>query len=130
KHGASLIKKSIDGGAPIHFAASRGATEVIGLLLDSANNKRRKDGLTALHIAASNGYPDVVEALIQHHAPVDARDFQYRTPLHLAASFGHTAVMIILMQSVSIEKSVCFQNIVDVVMYVRIQRLVVLHLTC
>ena len=63
----------------------------------------QRDGLTALHIAASNGYPDVVEALLHHHAPVDARDFQYRTPLHLAASFGHTVVMTTLIKSVSNE---------------------------
>lgn len=73
-----MIKKSIDGGTPIHFAASRGATEVIGLLLDSANNKRRK-----------------------HIDLINDRDNERRTPLHRAAQGGYKQVFMGVFNSIS-----------------------------
>ncbi|RDD43947.1 Transient receptor potential cation channel subfamily A member 1 [Trichoplax sp. H2] len=108
KHGASLIKKSIDGGAPIHFAASRGATEVIGLLLDSANNKRRKyidqindrdnERRTPLHRAAQGGYKQAVEMCVRNGADITAIQRDGLTALHIAASNGYPDVVEALIQ--------------------------------
>ena len=92
---------SHDGGAgegPLHCAAARGRTEMVGKLLElgaDKNTAARMTGWTPLHLAALNGTLECVEALLEADADTGARDCEGNTPLHLAARDGSQMVMII-----------------------------------
>ena len=67
-----------------------------GLLLQK--NRRKRRGIIiatnhcTLHIVAINGHLPVVQYLCDQGADKEARDYNGRTPLHRAASFGHLPV--------------------------------------
>jgi hypothetical protein len=92
---------SHDGGAgegPLHCAAARGRTWMVGKLLElgaDKNKAARMTGWTPLHLAALNGTPGCVEALLEVGADTGARDCEGNTPLHLAARDGRQIVMIL-----------------------------------
>jgi ankyrin repeat protein len=48
-------------------------------------------GCSALHKAAYNGFPRIVDLLLDYGAPVDSRDMDMFTPLHLACMSGSLA---------------------------------------
>ncbi|CCM04321.1 uncharacterized protein FIBRA_06492 [Fibroporia radiculosa] len=77
-----------DGRAPLHWAASSGAIDVVRDLLDrkAEVNLGDTNGWTPLHIAASAGSEDVVRELVGAGADVNARNDKGITPLHYAAS--------------------------------------------
>jgi ankyrin repeat protein len=52
---------------------------------------------TAIAVAAHCGNPEIVRLLLRHEAKLNVRDYQSSTPLHLAASRGHCAVMEVLL---------------------------------
>jgi len=53
-------------------------------------------GRTVLHWASSGGHTNLVQWLIEHQASVDTRDDSNWTPLIIAASAGHEAVVRLL----------------------------------
>ncbi|XP_029459184.1 unconventional myosin-XVI-like [Rhinatrema bivittatum] len=60
-------------------------------------NQKNEDGVTLLHMACANGYKDVACLLLDHSTDPDVADNQYWTPLHLAAKYGQTNLVKILL---------------------------------
>ncbi|XP_075056101.1 unconventional myosin-XVI [Mixophyes fleayi] len=60
-------------------------------------NEKNDDGVTLLHIACACGFKDVACQLLENNADPDAVDNQYWTPLHLAAKYGQTNLVKILL---------------------------------
>ena len=73
---------------PLGTAATFGAAEIVGLLLDhGADTERTSDhGNTPLHSAAANGNRQIVELLLAHGANAAAATADGRTPADLAAN--------------------------------------------
>ena len=90
-----------DGCTPLHVALFNGATECVKLLLENgAESWITVEGSPALHVAVTTGslphFTDAatacVEALIASEADVFATDDYGRSPLHLAATHGLSAI--------------------------------------
>ncbi|KAM4795077.1 unconventional myosin-XVI [Rhinophrynus dorsalis] len=60
-------------------------------------NEKNDEGVTLLHIACACGYKDVAFQLLENNADPDAVDDHYWTPLHLAAKYGQTSLVKILL---------------------------------
>lgn len=96
-----------DGNYPIHFAAQNNWAEGVRLILADRGqrfiDKPNKAGKTAFHLAAETGSTD---ALIELHnkSREIPRDFEHRTPLHLAAMNGHLTAVRVLMLSESTDR--------------------------
>ena len=78
---------------PLHYAAAYAYDSIVGKLIDRGAliNAVDKNWRTPLHWAAF--YADFLSltsarALLYHHADIDSRDCDMRTPLHLAAWVG------------------------------------------
>jgi ankyrin repeat protein len=95
--GADVALTDTDGNQPLHLAAARGLTEMVGLLLKAgasatAVNRPESDGETALHLAAEHGRDTIVAMLIDAGAPINLQDKAGRTALYRAVYGKHTAV--------------------------------------
>jgi len=78
---------------PLIYAAIAGHLDCVCSLLDCKADPSIAGGLylnemTALHEAALLGDPDICQVLVDAHAPVDAKAYWERTPLHLAVVGG------------------------------------------
>lgn len=90
KNGADLLLCDKNGDNPLHWAAYKGHTELVGFLsyrmkhsLENVDNF----GQTALHLAALRGNYEVVEYLVLDcHADVSKKDRNGQTPLDLSIS--------------------------------------------
>ena len=74
------------GGTPLMWAAVKGQTEAIQLLIRRGAdvNSLSQDGGTALHAAAFLGHEGAVDVLVQNQAKVNARNNRGNTPLDVA----------------------------------------------
>jgi len=80
-----------DGMTALHWAASRGDDEMVGVLLYAgavAGARTRLGNYTPLHLAARNGRSTTVATLVESGAAVTVRSSTGVTPLHLAAMSG------------------------------------------
>ncbi|XP_026866541.2 protein phosphatase 1 regulatory inhibitor subunit 16B isoform X2 [Electrophorus electricus] len=57
-----------------------------------------EDGLTAMHQCCIDNYEEMVQVLLSRGASVNAQDNELWTPLHAAATCGHTGLVRILIQ--------------------------------
>lgn len=83
---------------PLHLAAGRAQGAVVRVLLEAGADPSAvttNSGVTALHLAAKAMKGEAaVRALLEHGAPVDAREAAAgQTPLMFAASYGRTAAV-------------------------------------
>jgi ankyrin repeat protein len=95
EHGADVDLRGNDGSPPLRWAVERGHADVVDLLLEHGAALDFTDehyGRGLLHIAALNGHVDIVESLVSHGAELNGRDGTGRTPLQLAAKYGHQLV--------------------------------------
>ena len=68
-------------------ASSKGAAALVKLLLESGSpslDYRNEDGDAALHLAARQGYVGTVLLLLEHKAPLGAKNLKGQTPLDVA----------------------------------------------
>lgn len=82
------------GWTPLHFAASRGFTELVQLLLDNGSgaNVRDEAKRTPLHIAANGGHIDTVKLLLSRGGMKNAKNVAGWSPHRYAVEAGHTEV--------------------------------------
>ncbi|KQK22573.1 hypothetical protein BRADI_1g68102v3 [Brachypodium distachyon] len=80
-------------------AALNGEMAVVRFLLDHGADPNKKDdaGSVALHCAAKFGHDETARLLLSRGASVDIAYF-HGTPLHIAAAYGKTAVMKVLLE--------------------------------
>eukprot|EP00850_Spirogloea_muscicola_P008912 SM000049S16683 [mRNA] locus=s49:45544:47832:+ [translate_table: standard] len=90
---ADLEARNMYGETPLHLAAKNGCLGVVRRLLGAgaSTEARATNGMTPLHLAvwaaARSNDAVVVEELLEHHANVDARDNENKTPAaHLPKS--------------------------------------------
>lgn len=58
-----------------------------------------KTGWTPLHYAASSGHDDIVRLLLEHYAYVDAESPNLTTPLMMAAMYGSSSTVAVLLDA-------------------------------
>ncbi|XP_072539982.1 protein phosphatase 1 regulatory inhibitor subunit 16B isoform X2 [Salminus brasiliensis] len=85
--------------ALLEASARNDLGEVKYLLKNSVNpDLCNEDGLTAMHQCCIDNYEDMVQLLLSRGASVNAQDNELWTPLHAAATCGHTGLVKILIQ--------------------------------
>lgn len=99
-HGADANARSRNAmqNTPLHAAASGRRSEVIAVLLAHAVdvNARQQGGWTALHAAARNGDVETVRLLLAQGADAFCLAENNQSPLDLALTGGHQAVVDLL----------------------------------
>ena len=101
----SLVNYQNEGGHTLlHRAASLGHLEVVQYLItnlgaDLVLPNMVINGFHALHWSCSNGHEQVVKLLLDSGAPIEARDFNGRTPLMIACERGHRAIALLLIEN-------------------------------
>ncbi|KAL3866109.1 hypothetical protein ACJMK2_043442 [Sinanodonta woodiana] len=102
--GADPMAKDKKGHSPMHYASMYGHKDIVGMLIEanadstesrSLNHRHKMDtkGLAPIHYAARRGRVDVVRSLIESDVDTDLPDRYGRSPLYLAARFGHQPVV-------------------------------------
>ncbi|KAL2812481.1 hypothetical protein BJX63DRAFT_242411 [Aspergillus granulosus] len=98
-HRRILERKDSYGRTPLFWAAGRGHTDVVKLLLKhhSKVNTRDKDRLTPLHIAVTAEHAPVVQLLLDNNADIEAKAAGGNTPLARAIEGGSKEMIILLL---------------------------------
>ena len=80
------------------LAALAGKTDVCRRLI-SLDADVNKPGWTPLHYAASGGHAEIVQLLLEHAAYIDAQSPNQSTPLMMAAMYGNTRTLSVLLEA-------------------------------
>lgn len=86
--------------SPLMMAALRGHLDIVEALI-GRQAQVNKPGWTPLHYAATHAGPNapaITRLLLEHHAFIDAESPNKTTPLMMAAHYGHTNVVKILLE--------------------------------
>jgi ankyrin repeat protein len=84
--------------SPLMLASLKGLNEVCKQLIKQGADVN-KPGWTPLHYAATNGHLAIMELLLEHHAYIDAASPNGSTPLMMAAHYGSTAAVKLLLDA-------------------------------
>ncbi|XP_071919132.1 uncharacterized protein [Coffea arabica] len=85
---ADVGAAAMDDMGAIHFAAQKGHTEVVRILVNFGVpiKSHNRKGMTALHYAAQGSHLELVKYLIKKGANIDAKNKAGKTPVDLAGS--------------------------------------------
>ncbi|GAB9472296.1 Palmitoyltransferase [Globisporangium polare] len=95
RNGADVSLVDIDRDSAIHWAAYKGATEIVSVFqyLGLRTDDPDRFGQTPLHLAAMRGELSVVQYLVEElESDMSAKDLQGRTPYDLAVLKGYKRV--------------------------------------
>ena len=95
QHGADLKLRDDQGQSLLHLAASAGQLEAVQLALKSGlkADERNDFGQTPLHLTGESiNAKDVIAPLLAAGAPLEGRDKQGRTALHVCANWRNSEV--------------------------------------
>lgn len=97
EHGATNFGSTPGTWSPLHVAALGGHDDTVRWLLEKHcdTSALTPNGWTPLSAAAIGGDAPTVQRLLPHSV-IDYTDLYGRTPLHLAAAFGHASVVAFL----------------------------------
>jgi ankyrin repeat protein len=84
--------------SPLMMAALKGHLEIAKALI-ARNADVNKTGWTPLHYAATGGHVAIIELLLENHAYIDAESPNATTPLMMAAQYGSTPAVRLLLES-------------------------------
>ncbi|EPY40064.1 26S proteasome non-ATPase regulatory subunit 10 [Angomonas deanei] len=87
-----------DGWTPLHYAADKGHTETVRLLLEEGASVNSKDAMrrTPLHLAALGGHVGVIQVLLEEGATKNAKNIAGMTAKECATTAGHEAASALL----------------------------------
>jgi len=85
----------------LHWAAIRGNTEIVRMLLDKKADvdPRTTDGMTPLHYAARQGHVEIAKVLLENGADINGLDASGWTALHWAALYGREGMTKFLLEA-------------------------------
>jgi ankyrin repeat protein len=83
--------------SPLMIAAFRGHKDLVRKLIERDAHVN-KPGWTPLHYAATGGHVEIIAILLEEHAFIDAESPNKSTPLMMAAMYGSTAAVRLLLQ--------------------------------
>lgn len=84
--------------SPLMLASLKGQTELVAKLIDKGADVN-KTGWAPLHYAATHGHVDVMVLLLENHAYIDAESPNGTTPLMMAAHYGTTGAVKLLLEA-------------------------------
>jgi uncharacterized protein len=84
--------------SPLMIASIKGQKEIVKKLI-ARDADVNKPGWTPLHYAATAGQLEVMEILLEEHAFIDAESPNKSTPLMMAAKYGSTAAVKLLLEA-------------------------------
>lgn len=84
--------------SPLMIAAIKGHKEIVKKLI-ARDADVNKPGWTPLHYAATAGHLEVMQILLEEHAFIDAESPNRSTPLMMAAKYGSTAAVRLLLEA-------------------------------
>ncbi len=108
KNGADLALKDTNGDSVLHWAAYKGAEELVGMLVHFMPREVDTEdhfGQAAIHLAALGGHHRVVEYLLRENGAVfNKTDKNGMTPLDLAMKRNQTSVEYVIRRFSSADK--------------------------
>lgn len=83
-----MDEKNVYGGTALHYACSKGHSEVIGILLANGADieARTNSGWTPLHTAAAKGFDKAVKVLLGNGANSASQNNAKRTPIEVCTN--------------------------------------------
>lgn len=101
---ADIISQTDEEQTPLHLAAAEGQTEVCRILLEHDPDQtdqliydEDEYGNYAIHLACQEGRLEVTRCLIYYEASVNETNTAKFSPIHLAASNGHSEIISLLL---------------------------------
>jgi uncharacterized protein len=95
--GTQVDIRSKNDETPLMMAALKGHTAFAKRLIERGADVY-KTGWTPLHYAATGGHVEMIKLLLENHAYIDAESPNSTTPLMMAAQYGTSAAVKLLMQ--------------------------------
>ena len=99
---ATLLSRTTEGRAPIHFASLYGNVEAVKFILakfPECKSFEDNSYQTPLHLCAWNGHIRVASLLIENKAQINLRAKDNITPLHHAAMRGEVGITKLLLEN-------------------------------